>query len=59
MRDTGSEDESSVLDAKAKECRCCKQVKREERQWQEAEEKKACKEAEKRAREEAECKAKE
>ena len=32
---SGSEDESDVLDAKAKECRRCKQVKREEKQRRE------------------------
>jgi len=32
---SGSEDESNILDAKAKECRCCKQVKREEKQCRE------------------------
>jgi len=51
---SGSKDESSVLDAKAKECRRCKQVRREERQRREAEEKRACEEAERKAREEVE-----
>ena len=32
---SGSEDESDVLDAKVKERRCCKQVKREEKQRKE------------------------
>jgi len=46
---SGSEDEASVLDAKTKERRRHKQVKREEKQRQE--------EAERRAREEAEARA--
>jgi len=55
---SGSEDESDVLDAKAKECCRCKQVKREEKQRrEEAEHAKA--EAERKAREEAECQARE
>jgi len=56
---SGSEDESSVLDAKAKERCRCKQVRREERQRQEAEEKKAREEAERKAREEVERKERE
>jgi len=51
---SGSEDESSVLDAKAKERHRRKQVRREERQCREAEERRACEEAERKAREEAE-----
>jgi len=51
---SGSEDESSILDAKVKECRRRKQVRREERQCWEAEEKRAREEAERKAREEAE-----
>jgi len=51
---SGSEDESGVLDAKAKERRRRKQVRREERQRREAEEKRAREEAERKAREEAE-----
>jgi len=51
---SGSEDESSVLDAKAKERRCRKQVRREERQRREAEERRVHEEAERKAREEAE-----
>jgi len=51
---SGSEDESDVLDAKAKERRRRKQVKREERQRREEAERRARKEAEVRAREEAE-----
>ena len=43
---SGSEDESSVLDAKAKERRRRKQVRREERQRREAEERRAREEAE-------------
>jgi len=50
---SGSEVESSVLNAKAKECCCRKQV-REERQRQEAEERRAHEEAERKACEEAE-----
>jgi len=51
---SSSEDESDVLDAKAKERRCCKQVKREEKQHREEAERRACEEAEARAREEVE-----
>ena len=51
---SGSEDESSVLNAKAKECDCRKQVRREERQCQEMEEKRACEEGERKAHKEAE-----
>jgi len=51
---SGSEDESDVLDAKAKERRRCKQVKREEKQCREEVERRAREEAEARAREEAE-----
>jgi len=51
---SGSEDESDVLDAKAKECRRRKQVKREEKQRREEAERRAREEAEARAREEAE-----
>ena len=43
---SGSEDKSSVLDAKAKERHRHKQVRREERQRREVEEKRACEEAE-------------
>jgi len=39
---SGSEDESNVLDAKAKERRRCKQVKREEKQRREEAERRAC-----------------
>jgi len=46
---SGSEDESSVLDAKAKERCRRKQVRREERQHWEAEEKRAREEAEREA----------
>ena len=53
---SGSKDESDVLDAKAKECHRCKQVKREEKQCREEAERRACKEAE-RAKAEAEWKA--
>jgi len=53
---SSSEDESSILDAKAKEHHCRKQVRREERQCREAEEKKAREEVERKAREEVECK---
>jgi len=63
---SGSEDESSVLDAKAKEHRRRKQVRREERQHREEAERKAHEEAEcakaeaeRKAREEVECKARE
>jgi len=52
---SGSEDESSILDTKAKEHRRHKQVRREERQCREVEEKRACEKAERKAREEAEC----
>jgi len=52
---SGSEDESSILDAKAKEHCRRKQVRREERQCREVEERRACEEAERKAREEAEC----
>jgi len=52
---SGSKDESNVLDAKAKERRRRKQVKREERQRREEAERRACEEAEARAREEVEC----
>jgi len=51
---SGSEDKSSVLDAKAKERRRRKQVRREERQRREVEERRAREEAERKAREEAE-----
>jgi len=51
---SGSEDETSVLDAKTKERRQCKQVKKEEKQRQEEVERRAREEAEARAREEAE-----
>jgi len=51
---SGSEDESDVLDAKAKERRRRKQVKREEKQRREEAERQAREEAEARAREEAE-----
>jgi len=51
---SGSEDESDVLDAKAKERCRCKQVKREEKQCREEAERRAREEAEARAREEAE-----
>jgi len=51
---SGSEDEPDVLDAKAKERRRRKQVKREEKQCREEAERRARKEAEARAREEAE-----
>ena len=52
---SGSKDESSVLDAKVKECHCCKQVRREERQRWEVEEKRVHEEAERKAHKEAEC----
>jgi len=51
---SGSEDESDVLDAKAKEHCHCKQVKREEKQRKEEVERRAREEAEARAREEVE-----
>jgi len=51
---SGSEDESDVLDAKAKERRRHKQVKREEKQRREEAERRAREEAEARAHEEAE-----
>jgi len=51
---SGSEDESDVLDAKAKEHHRRKQVKREERQRREEAERRVRKEAEARACEEAE-----
>jgi len=51
---SSSKDESSVLDAKAKERCRRKQVRREERQRWEAEEKRAREEAEREACEEAE-----
>ena len=51
---SGSEDESNVLDAKAKECHRRKQVKREERQRREEAERRAHEEAEAKAHEEAE-----
>jgi len=53
---SGSEDESDVLDAKAKERCRRKQVKREEKQHREEAERRACEEAEveQKAREEAE-----
>jgi len=51
---SGSEDESDVLNAKAKEHRRCKQVKREEKQHKEEAERGAREEVEARAREEAE-----
>jgi len=56
---SGSEDESDVLDAKAKERRRRKQVKREEKQHREEVERRAHEEAEARAREEAEHQARE
>jgi len=56
---SGSEDESNVLDAKAKERRRRKQVKREEKQHREEAERRAREEAEARVREEAEQKARE
>jgi len=56
---SGSEDEASVLDAKTKERRRCKQVKKEEKQHREEAERRAREEAEARAREEAERKARE
>jgi len=56
---SGSEDESDVLDAKAKERRRRKQVKREERQHREEAERRAREEAEARACKEAEQKARE
>jgi len=56
---SGSEDESDVLDAKAKEHRRLKQVKREEKQRREEAERQAREEAEARAREEAERKVRE
>ena len=51
---SSSEDESSVLNMKAKEHHRCKQVRREERQRWEAEARRACEEVERKAREEAE-----
>jgi len=51
---SGSEDESNVLDAKAKERHRRKQVKREEKQHREEAERRAREEAEARAREKAE-----
>ena len=54
---SGSEDESDILDAKAKERCRRKQVKREEKQRGEEVERRAHEEAEARAREEAERKA--
>ena len=51
---SGSEDESDVLDAKAKERHRRKQVKREEKQHREEAERRAREEAEARAREEVE-----
>ena len=51
---SGSEDESDVLNAKAKECHRRKQVKREEKQRREEAERRAREEAEARAHEEAE-----
>jgi len=51
---SGSEDKSDVLDAKAKERRRCKQVKREEKQCREEVERRAHEEVEARARKEAE-----
>jgi len=51
---SGSKDESDVLDAKAKERRHCKQVKREEKQHREEVERRGCEEVEAMAREEAE-----
>jgi len=51
---SGSEDKLSVLNTKAKERHCHKQVRREERQHREAKEKRAHKEVEARACEEAE-----
>ena len=51
---SGSEDESDILNAKAKERRRHKQVKREEKQCREEVERRVCKEAEARAREQAE-----
>jgi len=52
---SGSEDKSDVLDAKAKERHRRKQVKREEKQCREEAERRAHEEAEARAREEVEC----
>jgi len=52
---SGSEDESDVLDTKAKEHHRCKQVKREEKQHGEEAERRVREEAEARAREEVEC----
>jgi len=51
---SGSEDEASVLDAKTKERRRRKQVKREEKQRREEAERRAREEAERKAKEEAE-----
>jgi len=51
---SGSEDESDILDAKVKEHRRRKQVKREEKQHREEAQRQAHEEAEARAREEAE-----
>jgi len=51
---SGSEDESDVLDTKAKECCRRKQVKREEKQRREEAERRAREEVEARAHEEAE-----
>jgi len=51
---SGSKDKSDILDAKAKERRRHKQVKKEEKQCREEAERRACEEAEARAREEAE-----
>ena len=56
---SSSKDESDILDAKARERRRRKQVKREEKQRREEAERRACGEAEARAREEAEWKARE
>jgi len=56
---SGSEDEASVLDAKMKERRRRKQVKKEEKQRREEAERRAREEAEARAREEVERKARE
>jgi len=56
---SGSKDEASILDAKTKERRRRKQVKKEEKQRQEEAERRVREEAEARAREEAERKARE
>jgi len=56
---SGSEDESDILDAKVKEHHHCKQVKREEKQCKEEVERQACEEAEARACKEVEQKVRE